>query len=699
MSFLQPTLLMVFLPLAALPIVIHLINQRRYRTTRWAAMMFLLAANRMSRGYARLRQWLILALRVAALAGLAFAVARPLTGGWLGQAAGGRPDTTILLLDRSPSMQQRNAGADGSKLETGRRRLARTLQTIGSSRWVLIDGATNRPRELESLDALLATPAAEATSAPADVPALLQAAREYIKENKSGRTEVWLCSDLRENDWNAEGGRWRAVRDGFLEFPQGVRLHLLAYPQAPPANLAVRVTDARRRAAADGAELLVSLRLTREGGGDARQSVPVQFEIEGARSVVTVDLAGPQAELKDHRIPLGHGRERGWGRVSIPADANPADDDFYFVFDKPAPRRAVIVAEDPQAARPLQLAAAIAPDPAVKCSADVIGLDGLGGVDWADVALLLWQAPLPEGDAAKRVRAYVQRGGQVIFFPPRTPGGGDFLKVRWAAWADAPGENAIVGWRGDQDLLAASQGGAALPVGGLQIRRSCGLAGGDLTPLATLRGGAPLLARLATDAGGVYFCATTTAPGDSSLATDGVVLYVLVQRAEAAGAAVLGGTRQLAAGAASGEDPARWKRLAGAEEAVSTDFAFHRGAYQAGDRLLAVNRPAAEDAAPILADDRVAGLFRGLDFSRVDDRAGGDGSLIQEVWRLFLVALMVALIAEAVLCLPRKAPRVAEAWPRPVSTNGVAHAGSTNGQATPARDPFAVGPRPKGGAS
>ncbi len=50
MSFLQP-LLLAALPLVALPIIIHLINQRRYQTIRWGAMMFLLAANRMSRGY------------------------------------------------------------------------------------------------------------------------------------------------------------------------------------------------------------------------------------------------------------------------------------------------------------------------------------------------------------------------------------------------------------------------------------------------------------------------------------------------------------------------------------------------------------------------------------------------------------------------------------------------------------------------
>ena len=33
---------------------------------------------------------------------------------------------------------------------------------------------------------------------------MLQAARDYIKANKAGRTEIWICSDLRENDWNAD---------------------------------------------------------------------------------------------------------------------------------------------------------------------------------------------------------------------------------------------------------------------------------------------------------------------------------------------------------------------------------------------------------------------------------------------------------------------------------------------------------------
>ena len=36
--------------LAALPIIIHLINQRRFQTVHWGAMMFLFNARRMSRG-------------------------------------------------------------------------------------------------------------------------------------------------------------------------------------------------------------------------------------------------------------------------------------------------------------------------------------------------------------------------------------------------------------------------------------------------------------------------------------------------------------------------------------------------------------------------------------------------------------------------------------------------------------------------
>ncbi len=659
MSFLQPWLLYA-LPIIALPVIIHLINQRRFQTIQWAAMMFLLAAHRMARGYSRLRQLLILLFRTLAVAGLLFAISRPLASGWLGLAGGSRADTTIILLDRSPSMQQRGAGTGESKLETGRKQLVGALETLGSGRWVLINSTTRAPHELESPRALLNLPTTGPASAPADLPMMLQAAHDYIRGNRVGRTEIWICSDLRENDWTAESGRWSTLRDAFLELPQGVRFHLLAYPQLAPANLSVRVTSVRRQATTDGAELLVSLRVARsttgdgQPGGDEKINVPVQFEIDGARSVMNVELTGSHVDFKEHRIPIERTRERGWGRVSIPADANPADDDFYFAFDVPPPRRTIIVAEDAQAERPLLLAAGIAPDPGLQCTAEVVAVEQLSSVEWDQISLVLWQAALPTGAVAELVKLFVDRGGQAVFLPPREPNSEELFGMRWKSWVAGNELFPVESWRGDEDVLARTLSGAALPVGQLEIRQYCGLSG-EATSLATLPAGAPLLARVPTERGAVYFWTTTPSPRDSSLATSGVVLYAFVQRALATGSAVLSKARQLDAGEPGGENTNAWNRLSEGDSSLSTEAPFQRGAYSGADHLVAVNRPQSEDGAKVLSDTRVAELFHRLNFVRVNDQAGSLSSLIQEIWRLFLVAMLVALILEAVLCLPKLA--------------------------------------------
>jgi len=656
MSFLQPWLL-VALPLAALPVVIHLINQRRFQSIQWAAMRFLLEANRMSRGYARLRQWLILLARVLAIAALIFVISRPLATGWLGLSGGGRPDTTIVLLDRSASMSQQGVGTVESKLETGVAQLAQTLTALGSSRWILIDSVALQPIELKSPAGLLQSPNTRPATAAADVAALLQASYDYIKNNRAGQTEIWICSDLRANDWNAESGRWKGLRDSFQQFKQSVRFHLLAYPTPVPGNLSVRAMHVERRAKSDGtAALYISLRLVRTCGETGKRSVPLRFDIDGVRSELEVEMDGPELELKNHRIPLARDRVRGWGRISVPADECPADDEFYFVFDAPPPHHTLLVTEDPTESRPLELAAGSSPDPATKSEVEVRGPNQLAVVPWEQVALVLWQAPLPEGDIAEPVRQFVARGGQIIYFPPRSPHDEAVDGVRWTAWQSPPEPIRVETWRGDQDLLAHTQSGAALPVGELTVRRYCTLEG-DLTPLAKFYGGAPLLARVTAEHGGIYFCAATASPADASLGIDGVTLYVAIQRALAAGAAELVQARQLAAGADFPPATADgWQRVAGSTEVLSTEYPFQAGVYSADQQMLAVNRAEAEDRPTLLSDARVAGLFRGLDFDRVDDQAGNVQSLAREIWRVCLATMVVALIAEAGLCLP-KPPR------------------------------------------
>jgi hypothetical protein len=689
-NVLQP-LILAALPLAALPVIIHLINQRRFQTVHWGAMMFLVAANRMARGYARLRQWLILALRVLGLIGLIFAVSRPLASGWLGLAAGGRVDTTIILLDRSSSMSQQEPGASRSKLLAAIEQLASTLRLIGSNRWILIDSQTRVPHELKDADELLRSPETDPTSAAADIPGLLDIARQYVRDNKTGRTEIWIASDLRRNDWDEQNGRWEGLRAAFLEFPQTIRFHLLTYADTAADNMSVRVTKAQRRRTAAGAELLLSLVIQRDEPAAAAISLPLRIEIAGASSELTVEFTGNRHELRDHPVPLDATQERGWGRVSLPTDGNPADNEAFFVFAPPPARQTILVTEQPAAAAALQASAGSAPDSSLASDVDVVDPEQLASVDWDAASLVLWHTQLPTGETADTVRRFVDRGGQIIFFPPPAPspstgpasvagattagrpaGAGAnaaaespqnaaFLGQAWRSWVEPASELGVESWRGDQDLLANTQDGSALPLGDLRIRRYCPL-DGDVVPLATLKGGPTLVARAPTDRGGVYFVATTTQPRDSTLAENGVVLYVLIQRAIAAGAAVLGDTREVAAGELTGLDGTEdWTRVAGPTDVIATDYGFQRGVYTAGPLLFAVNRPAREDDPRLVAGESVGELFKGLDFRRVDDQANRFSSLVREIWRSFLLVMMLALLGEAALCIPKLAAKPAGA--------------------------------------
>lgn len=224
-----------------------------------------------------------------------------------------------------------------------------------------------------------------------------------------------------------------------------MRFHLLAYAQSATGNVSLRVTNVRRQQSSDGAELLVSLKLSREGVADDAEkvSVPVSFEIEGARSEATFEISGSTFEMKDHRIPIERSKDRGWGKVSIPADANSADNDFYFVFDRPAVRQTIIVADDANAARPLQLSAGISPDPAMKLAAEVLTVDQLPTVEWDQVSLVLWQAALPDGPTADAIQMLVDRGGQVIFFPTQGVTSTSFAGMSWQSWNESPDGIAI----------------------------------------------------------------------------------------------------------------------------------------------------------------------------------------------------------------------------------------------------------------
>ncbi|MCA9051544.1 MAG: VWA domain-containing protein [Planctomycetaceae bacterium] len=103
MTFLGTAFLMA-LPLAAAPLLLHLFDRRRNVVIEWGAMQFLVEAASERTSARKLKQWLLLLLRVLAIAALVLGLAQTqLAGTWFGQRERGE---TIFVVDNSMSTQR-----------------------------------------------------------------------------------------------------------------------------------------------------------------------------------------------------------------------------------------------------------------------------------------------------------------------------------------------------------------------------------------------------------------------------------------------------------------------------------------------------------------------------------------------------------------------------------------------------------------
>ena len=361
--------------------------------------------------------------------------------------------------------------------------------------------------------------------------------------------------------------------------------------------------------------------------------------------------------LQGHVIPIDKETTGGWGQVELPADTNPQDNVFFFAFGPQPEHGTIIVSDDPHSAEPLRLAAMMPVDPAVVHSAEVVSSNRAGEIDFDTTAMILWQADLPDDSTSNQLQQFIDRGRSIIFFPPDVPGDAEVFGARWGDWQSSQRETpvAVGSWRDDSGLLTNTMSGEALPVGELKTYRYCSLES-DGNVLARFESGDPLLTQAGTDAGAVYFCSTLPRLSHSSLARDGVVFYVMLQRALASGASSLGETRHLAAGTRK-IDASQWEPRSPSQTVLSSARQYHAGVYSSGAQLIALNRPAGEDGDKTLSDEKVGELFAGLDYYLVNDQLGSTTALASEIWKAFLVLMAIALVAEALLCIPPQRQR------------------------------------------
>ena len=645
MSFLQQSLLWGLLA-ASIPIIIHLLNRRRHRTVKWAAMEFLLKATRESRGKKKLKYLIILTCRALAIAALIFAIARPLVGGFLGWG-GAKIDTVILVLDRSSSMEQQAKGSRTSKRVSALASVRKSLEGLNNPRLVLIDSATGLAQDVPSPDVLEELTSASPTDTRASIPMLISSAIDYVLDKSPGRTEIWVASDMQVSDWGPEQGRWEAIKTGLNELPQKTTLRVLSLASPVENNVAVRVISSRRK----GDELVLDLELLRsEAEGPA--AVPVTYSVNGARSAEKITLNG-QSYQYQKRLPLGKREGTGHGFVSIPSDTNVRDNVSFFAYGEDSPTQTYLVTEGGESSDWLSLAAA--PPGFDRSKAIRVSPKDAHEMNWASASLIIWQAPLPTGPVAQEFSRYLENGGAALFFPPRGESDTAFLGMSWGEQTISPrGQYFIIDeWDESDGPLRNGMEGTRIPVPKLKAikRRSVT---GESTLLASWDDANRFLVRRVVGDGTAVFISTLPDYTWSNLA-DADVLLPVVQRMVATGDTRFGSSFAAIAGSKKTEtnEGEIRSRLDNHAKSSSANAPYEAGVWKLGDRLLATNRPKSEDEWQILSNNKLNSLLEGTNFKLFEDK-GQSESLAREIWRVFLIAMLVFLITEAILCLQPK---------------------------------------------
>lgn len=197
----------------ALPILIHLLNKRKFKVVDWAAMDFLLDADKKNRRRIRLENLILLLLRCLAVLLIALLLGRPfipttVTAGLIDAAQYER----IVLLDDSLSMQTRLANE--SIWEAARRKLVELTTSLAqdqadNSLTLILTSQPDQPifnsthLGPDSIDEINGTiEKLEAGDGVANLDLALKKLDDYLAtETANINRVVYILSDLRQRDW------------------------------------------------------------------------------------------------------------------------------------------------------------------------------------------------------------------------------------------------------------------------------------------------------------------------------------------------------------------------------------------------------------------------------------------------------------------------------------------------------------------
>jgi hypothetical protein len=403
MAFLTP-LFFVALAGIAIPVIIHLIQKERKNVVAFPSLMFLRRIPYQSVDRRRIRNWPLLLLRIAALALLVTAFARPfLKRDTLAAAAAGGAREVVVLLDRSYSLaygdRWQRAIAAATDVVNGLSASDRaSIVLFDTDAEVLLRSTSDKGRLTSAVAG--ARPGSSATKyGPA-----IKLAGTIISESGLPNREVVVISDFQRLGWaGAEGVR----------LPDGTKVTPISIADAETANVAVTPASLQRTMFQEQERVTVTAGALNRGAAPVR--VRLSLEVDG-RGLESKELAlEPHGSATATFSPFTPTAKFTRGTLRLGDDRLPPDNAYHFVVS-PRQRLKVIIVERPGMSQAASLYLAQALGLSETPTFDVVrrSMDTVTAEDISTAAAIVLNdvpvAPL----TAERLTKFVQAGGGLM---------------------------------------------------------------------------------------------------------------------------------------------------------------------------------------------------------------------------------------------------------------------------------------------
>ena len=440
MSFLAP-LFLVGLAGLAIPLLVHLTRHERGKPLAFPSLMFLERIPFRETSRRRLRHIALLLIRLAALALLVLAFARPFArGGRLATVGGPGAEELVVLVDRSYSMELADHWAQGVSMAKSAASAAGPSDRVSLIAFdetpVLLHRSSTEPRRiLESLDTL-ATSSLATRTAPA-----VKLAASVLAASDLPRRRVVIVSDFQRTGW-------RPDRDATLPEGAAVETLMVGDADAGAANLALTGLELRRESAGGRERVSARARVAATGAGLPAVEVTLLVDdTEVGRASVVVPPSG-SAPVAFDPFTLTNPFTRGELRLSD--EGLQADNALHFVVSPGGDLDVLIVDPLGTGESNLHLRGALGVAEGTGFAARVVR-----GAPTEDVladqdVVVLNGGPFPGGEAGSRLRDFVESGGGLLLVfgeRSRVPSiHAEFLPATVGSTSDATGEQLRLGF-------------------------------------------------------------------------------------------------------------------------------------------------------------------------------------------------------------------------------------------------------------